>query len=315
MVETWTSKLGNKFSRTLINKLDRQHHQILQQLRKQPANSRCAECEEKGTSWASVNIGAFLCVQCADVHRGLGTHVSKVKGCSGTYLWGPDEIARMQEMGNAAVNAQFGGNIADTKPAAHASKEQRLEICRRKYEQRVWVQPAEDARLPERGIRPSTRVAASVRAVVAAPSETSLLDDLFSGFVPEEVASARRQILQSPCFSTTPQRHAARPLGRELAAKSSLFDELFAGFDAGTEGHGQGNSITTSLAEKSIKGRMLGSEAIVSAEAPLIVAEAPAATGVPAHQVQANARSLESFGDSELINAPEPWLQWLAFVA
>merc|ERR550539_782858 len=138
MADMWTSKLGNRFPRALIDKLDGEHHRVLQQLRKLPANSQCAECGESGTTWASVNIGAFLCVRCADVHRGVGAHVSKVKGCSGTYLWGPDEIARMQQMGNAAVNAQFGSGSAH-RLAANASKEEGLEFCRKKYEKRICM--------------------------------------------------------------------------------------------------------------------------------------------------------------------------------
>ena len=32
-----------------------------------------------GTEWASYNIGVFLCELCAQVHRSLGSHISKVK--------------------------------------------------------------------------------------------------------------------------------------------------------------------------------------------------------------------------------------------
>jgi len=32
-----------------------------------------------GTEWASYNLGLFLCELCAQVHRSLGSHISKVK--------------------------------------------------------------------------------------------------------------------------------------------------------------------------------------------------------------------------------------------
>lgn len=32
-----------------------------------------------GPRWASWNIGVFLCIRCAGIHRNLGVHISKVK--------------------------------------------------------------------------------------------------------------------------------------------------------------------------------------------------------------------------------------------
>jgi len=124
----WRSKLGNAFPRAEIERLDVEHHRLLKKLRSQPGNDRCAECGTKETTWSSVNLGVFLCVRCADVHRALGTHISKVKGCGGTYLWGPDEIALMQSLGNSAWSSD--GVCAGFS----TSKEELLKICREKYE-------------------------------------------------------------------------------------------------------------------------------------------------------------------------------------
>jgi len=146
----WTSKLCGKYDKDLIQRLDSEHHQILKKLRKEPHNARCAECGEGDTCWASVSLGVFLCVRCSDVHRAVGTHISKVKGCSGTYLWGPDEIARMKAIGNAQAEALYGGSSPESRPPADATKEQRVELCRRKYELRQWapkVPPAVDSAL------------------------------------------------------------------------------------------------------------------------------------------------------------------------
>ncbi|KZT52597.1 hypothetical protein CALCODRAFT_441337, partial [Calocera cornea HHB12733] len=38
----------------------------------------CADCKARLPRWASWNLGIFLCVQCASVHRKIGTHVTKV---------------------------------------------------------------------------------------------------------------------------------------------------------------------------------------------------------------------------------------------
>merc|ERR1719271_970503 len=79
---------------------------VLKQLRSDPRNACCADCGRASNNWASVNLGVFLCDRCADVHRALGTHISKVKACSGSDLWGPDEITRMQELDLVLPNKQ-----------------------------------------------------------------------------------------------------------------------------------------------------------------------------------------------------------------
>jgi len=130
----WRSKLGNTFPRAEVEKLDAEHHRILKKLRSQPGNDKCVECGKKENTWCSVNLGVFLCVQCADVHRALGTHISKVKGCGGTYLWGPDEIAQMQSLGNSA----WGSHGAQINSSM--GKEEQLRVCRQKYENKPLPQ-------------------------------------------------------------------------------------------------------------------------------------------------------------------------------
>jgi hypothetical protein len=54
-------------------------------------NQICADCTAKDPTWASVNIGCFICTQCAGVHRSLGTHISFVLSCR-LDKWRPDQV-------------------------------------------------------------------------------------------------------------------------------------------------------------------------------------------------------------------------------
>ena len=52
-------------------------------LLKEEENRFCADCDSKGPRWASWNLGVFLCIRCAGIHRNLGVHISKVREKSG----------------------------------------------------------------------------------------------------------------------------------------------------------------------------------------------------------------------------------------
>jgi len=49
-------------------------------------------CHIAGPRWASWNLGIFLCIRCAGIHRNLGVHISKVKSVN-LDSWTSEQIA------------------------------------------------------------------------------------------------------------------------------------------------------------------------------------------------------------------------------
>lgn len=138
--DTWTSKLGNKYPKEEIERNHDRTMKELDALRRSDANAVCADCGQRGTVWSSVNLGIFLCLRCGSLHRAVGTHISKPKGCTGTYLWGEDEMARMIEVGNARANKIYGG--IHERPSKGAPDSEWLEYIRQKYGERKFAPPA-----------------------------------------------------------------------------------------------------------------------------------------------------------------------------
>ena len=66
-------------SKTSVSKAQNElHKRVLGGLLKQDDNRKCCDCLSRGPTWASVNMGMFMCLNCSGIHRSLGVHLSKV---------------------------------------------------------------------------------------------------------------------------------------------------------------------------------------------------------------------------------------------
>jgi Putative GTPase activating protein for Arf len=139
MTAQWCSKLGHQYDMAMIERNDEQTKRELDRLRLLPANRTCADCGKGSTVWASVNLGVFLCLRCGSHHRGIGTHISKPKGCTGTYLWGPDEIERMRTIGNERAKQIYGADTDSERPAPDASDAVWRQFLVDKYEKKKFA--------------------------------------------------------------------------------------------------------------------------------------------------------------------------------
>ncbi|RDB24566.1 hypothetical protein Hypma_008195 [Hypsizygus marmoreus] len=107
----------------------------LRELVKRPENKVCADCKRNDPRWASWNIGVFLCIRCSGIHRGMGTHISKVKSVD-LDTWTPEQMESIQKWGNHLANLYWEAHL---KPG-HVPPEHKMEsFIRSKYESRRWA--------------------------------------------------------------------------------------------------------------------------------------------------------------------------------
>lgn len=79
--------------------------------------------------WVSLNLGVFICVECAFIHHTLGAHISTPKSfVTSTECWSPASLQVLRDIGNSRSNAlwEYLASIR-TKPtptSTHEIKEQ-----------------------------------------------------------------------------------------------------------------------------------------------------------------------------------------------
>ncbi|XP_037330861.2 arf-GAP with GTPase, ANK repeat and PH domain-containing protein 1 isoform X1 [Pungitius pungitius] len=111
----------------------------LQTIRGLRGNGRCADCEAQNPDWASLNLGALICIECSGIHRNLGTHLSRVRSLD-LDEWPLELLKVMSAIGNELANGVWEANAQGRlKPAPDASREERERWIRAKYEQRLFV--------------------------------------------------------------------------------------------------------------------------------------------------------------------------------
>jgi hypothetical protein len=111
----------------------------LLELAKQPANSLCADCGEKDPQWASANLGIFICIVCAGIHRNLGVHISRVKSLM-LDIWKPEELEVMRSTGNKKSNEKYEASLRECTPI-HTSDSVALreQWIRAKYVRKLYL--------------------------------------------------------------------------------------------------------------------------------------------------------------------------------
>ena len=73
-------------------KAQEKYQAVLSALLREDDNKYCVDCDSKGPRWASWNLGVFICIRCAGIHRNLGVHISKVKSVN-LDQWTAEQVA------------------------------------------------------------------------------------------------------------------------------------------------------------------------------------------------------------------------------
>ncbi|XP_043980422.1 arf-GAP with GTPase, ANK repeat and PH domain-containing protein 2 isoform X1 [Gambusia affinis] len=117
----------------------------LQAIRNTKGNNLCVDCEASNPTWASLNLGALICIECSGIHRNLGTHLSRVRSLD-LDDW-PGELTQvLAAIGNHMANSVWEScTQGRTKPTPNATREERESWIRAKYEQRAFVAPLRPA--------------------------------------------------------------------------------------------------------------------------------------------------------------------------
>ncbi|KAI9659594.1 MAG: hypothetical protein M1831_003675 [Alyxoria varia] len=113
-----------------------QNQQTLKTLVKVESNKTCADCKRnKHPRWASWNLGVFLCIRCSGIHRGMGTHISRVKSVD-LDAWTDEQMQSILRWGNARANRYWEAKLAP----GHVPAEAKIEnFIRTKYDSKRWV--------------------------------------------------------------------------------------------------------------------------------------------------------------------------------
>ncbi|KAJ3185348.1 Arf-GAP with coiled-coil, ANK repeat and PH domain-containing protein 2 [Gaertneriomyces sp. JEL0708] len=120
-------------------------NELLQQIRDNPENQRCADCDsDEDVEWASCNMGVVLCITCSGIHRGLGRHVSKVKSLV-LDRWDQESGDIMLLLGNERANAilekklRIAQSSVTLKPKPNSERSQKQQYCSAKYTHKEFL--------------------------------------------------------------------------------------------------------------------------------------------------------------------------------
>lgn len=80
--------------------------EVFQELKSNPDNNFCFDCDAAQPQWAAVLYGTFVCASCAAEHQALGPRISRVKNLEDEG-WTATELKTMRDGGNKQLEDFF----------------------------------------------------------------------------------------------------------------------------------------------------------------------------------------------------------------
>ncbi|XP_050981362.1 stromal membrane-associated protein 1 isoform X2 [Labeo rohita] len=163
--------MTTRSEREKAQKLNEQHQAILSKMLREEDNKYCADCEAKGPRWASWNLGVFICIRCAGIHRNLGVHISRVKSVN-LDQWTPEQIQSVQSMGNTKARQLYEAHLPEN--FRRPQTDQAVEFfIRDKYERKKYY----DKNAVNGAIKSSDAALPSVSSPSSQAAEKSKLEE------------------------------------------------------------------------------------------------------------------------------------------
>ncbi|CAL8294490.1 unnamed protein product [Merluccius merluccius] len=127
-----------------VKDIDR-YQAVLNSLLALEENKYCADCDSKGPRWASWNLGIFVCIRCAGIHRNLGVHISKVKSVN-LDQWTQEQVQCVQEMGNAKAKRLYEAFLPECFQRPETDQSAEIFI-RDKYDKKKYMDKVIDIKM------------------------------------------------------------------------------------------------------------------------------------------------------------------------
>lgn len=124
------------------------HKELAQIVRADDNNRRCCDCGKRNPTWASTNLGCFMCLECSGIHRAIGVHITKIKSIT-LDKWTRNEVDHMKKVGNRIHNARWEAFLDDGRGIVpQSSMRERDVFIRAKYNGRKYYSDIPKDQLP-----------------------------------------------------------------------------------------------------------------------------------------------------------------------